>query len=683
MLSSAAILLLPILITPGTVSAEIADLLATRNGLSQEITNCVTSGPSSGGYTVDVCLVHNGNNVTVTGSLLITGTLDVIGSPSLVQIVRFYLDDQYLLTDFEAPYTFELPTDHFIDGTHRLSVDASMRDGFVSNQAAITLNFNNGNATPPVNTNIFTPSSGRPPGPGEPFIVAVVGDGAGGQSTSEPVVDLIASWNPNLFLYLGDVYQSGTFTEFVNWYGNETRLFGQFRNITNPIVGDHEYEGREAPGYYFYWDNIPDFYSFDVAGWHFISLNSTTQFRQREPGSPQYEWLVQDLRDNMAQCTIAFLHQPIFSIGLHGGDERLKDIWAILAQEGVEAVLSGDDHDYQRWHALDDNGRLDPEGATQFVVGTGGQGIRYFSGTDARLARGYDASSETPVFGALNLKLNSRGLEYRFVNVAGDILDFGVIGCESAESDTTPPPPPFDLTSEISSAGHVILNWAEVNDDTGVAGYIIYRDGVELVSLDGRRSSYTDNSTQMDATYTYTLKAFDPTNNMSALSEAVTATTLPAVTLILTPVADAFVDMSTPDTNYGNSSKLRTDTTPTVQSYLRFDVPGLSGNVLSATLRVYANSPSSIGHDVYEVSQSDWDESGITYNTSPQLGHLIDLSEPFESDTWVNVDVTSLITGEGPLSLALLTTSITNISYSSKEGPYPPELIIELGNDSS
>jgi len=385
----------------------------------------------------------------------------------------------------------------------------------------------------------------------------------------------------------------------------------------------------------------------------------------------------------MAHCTIAFLHHPVFSIGLHGGDDRLNDIWAMLAQQGVEVVLSGNDHDYQRWHALDDDGRLDPSGTTPFVVGTGGQGIRDFSRTDERIARGYDASSEPPVFGALNLKLNSQGLEYRFVNVAGDILDFGVIGCEGAESDTTPPPPPPRLTSELDPAGHVILNWAEVNDDTGVAGYTIYRDGVVLTTLDGARSSYTDTSTRVDAIYTYTLTAFDLANNMSALSEAVTATTLPAATLTLTPGADAYVDMSAPDTNYGNNGNLRTDSTTTVQSYLRFDVPGLPGDVLSATLRVYANSTSSIGYDVYEVSQSDWDESGITYNSAPELGRLIGSSEPFESDTWVSVDVTSLITGEGPLSLALLTMGTTNISYSSREGANPPELIIELGTDTT
>ena len=43
------------------------------------------------------------------------------------------------------------------------------------------------------------------------------------------VTNLIASLNPNLFLYLGDVYENGSPTEFYNWYGTTSTYFGQFR----------------------------------------------------------------------------------------------------------------------------------------------------------------------------------------------------------------------------------------------------------------------------------------------------------------------------------------------------------------------------------------------------------------------------------------------------------------------
>src|SRR5205085_1108797 len=82
-------------------------------------------------------------------------------------------------------------------------------------------------------------------------VVAAVGDGAGGESSEEAVVGEIASWNPSLLLYLGDVYQKGSPAEFDNWYGRgDPRFYGRFRSITNPAVGNHEYDGSQAAGYF-------------------------------------------------------------------------------------------------------------------------------------------------------------------------------------------------------------------------------------------------------------------------------------------------------------------------------------------------------------------------------------------------------------------------------------------------
>ena len=102
---------------------------------------------------------------TVTVSLAVTGS-----SPGIRRLV-FYLDAQYLLTDYESPYTFELRTDRFVDGSHTLAVEALMRDGFISQQALITLSFNNGVTQPPVNGNTFSPSSGTTPPAGQPFVL--------------------------------------------------------------------------------------------------------------------------------------------------------------------------------------------------------------------------------------------------------------------------------------------------------------------------------------------------------------------------------------------------------------------------------------------------------------------------------------------------------------------------------
>jgi len=62
------------------------------------------------------------------------------------------------------------------------------------------------------------------------------------------VTSLIASLKPNLLLYLGDVYEDGSATEFYNWYGNNNSFYSRFRSITNPTIGNHEYLTTGAAG---------------------------------------------------------------------------------------------------------------------------------------------------------------------------------------------------------------------------------------------------------------------------------------------------------------------------------------------------------------------------------------------------------------------------------------------------
>ncbi len=123
---------------------------------------------------------------------------------------------------------------------------------------------------------------------------------------------------------------------------------------------------------------------------------------------------------------------------------------------------------------------------------------------------------------------------------------------------------------------------------------------------------------------------------------------------------------------------LRADASPDIRSYLRFNVQGLSGTVTHATLRVYANTTSSQGYQVHQVSDNTWGESTINYNNMPQVGALIGSSGNFSANAWTSIDVTSYITGNGEFNLALTTQSSTLIGLASREsGANAPQLIIE------
>ena len=149
-------------------------------------------------------------------------------------------------------------------------------------------------------------------------------------------------------------------------------------------------------------------------------------------------------------------------------------------------------------------------------------------------------------------------------------------------------------------------------------------------------------------------------------------------TVSFAPLADSYVSESSPTTNYGSNTTLRADASPVVRSYLRFNVQGLSSPVTRATLRVYANSASSLGYQVQEVSDNIWVESTINYNNMPSLGASLGSSGSFGAGIWTTVDVTNYITGNGVFNLALTTTSSTAISFASREsGANAPKLVIE------
>ncbi len=236
--------------------------------------SCATSSPASAGYTAKVCFSSPDTGGTLTGNVTVTAVAHVSGQSRVgVQDLEFYLDGTYLLSAFSSPYTFVLPTANWLDGSHTLSVAAQMHDNFTTDQGSLPVVFNNGITSVPANTTQFQPATGTTPANGAPFVVAAGGDGASGEPAETKVTNLIASINPNLFLYLGDVYESGSLAEFLNWYGT-TSNFGQFRSITDPTIGNHEYLTPGAAGYFNYWNNIPSYYSFNADGWHFISLNS-------------------------------------------------------------------------------------------------------------------------------------------------------------------------------------------------------------------------------------------------------------------------------------------------------------------------------------------------------------------------------------------------------------------------
>jgi phosphatidylinositol-3-phosphatase len=151
------------------------------------------------------------------------------------------------------------------------------------------------------------------------------------------------------------------------------------------------------------------------------------------------------------------------------------------------------------------------------------------------------------------------------------------------------------------------------------------------------------------------------------------------------PSVDAYVSRAKPNRNFGTATTLQTDDAPRLErSYLRFDVTQLPGSVTKATLRLYADSRDRFGYMVWSVASTDWSEDGITYANAPQPGAVVAASGAVAHDSWTSVDVTGLVHGDGPVSLALTAKGFSAGAYASREtGTTAPELIVETGTEAA
>jgi PKD repeat protein len=181
-------------------------------------------------------------------------------------------------------------------------------------------------------------------------------------------------------------------------------------------------------------------------------------------------------------------------------------------------------------------------------------------------------------------------------------------------------------------------------------------------------------------TYTVTLTATNALGSTTA-STTITASDPPNSVL---PTKDSYVSSGSATKNYGSYVDLRALAGSTqYRPYLSFNVSGLGAPVARAVLRLYVTDASTSGGDWYAVDPS-WNESSLNWNNAPPIGGaLLSSLGAVSANTWVEVDVTPAVAGNGSYSFAALTTSTNSLKYSSKEGLNPPQLVLTPGNSSA
>jgi phosphoesterase family protein/glycosyl hydrolase family 99 len=166
---------------------------------------------------------------------------------------------------------------------------------------------------------------------------------------------------------------------------------------------------------------------------------------------------------------------------------------------------------------------------------------------------------------------------------------------------------------------------------------------------------------------------------LATVSSSATSVTFPAA-------ADARVAQQYPSTNYGTSTYLQADANSgaALSTYVRFNVNNIAGSVVSAKLRIYCTTNGTANGPAAYLADSNWIESGtgsITWNNKPALlSGTYDNKTSIATSSWVEYNVTGLVSANGTYTFALVGDSTDGVTFSSREGSYAPQLVLTVNS---
>jgi hypothetical protein len=267
------------------------------------------------------------------------------------------------------------------------------------------------------------------------------------KDTAALLSNLRSTTNLQGILVLGDTqYECGGPLAYQQSYAlswGQSSLFA----LSHPTPGEQEYltsggtdcQATPGAGYFGYYGaqavngSGSPYYSFDIGTWHVISLNSNCT--QASVGgcastSPQYTWLQGDLAAHASNaCTMVIWHNPAYSPSSVGGSSAMRPMFQLLYSSGVEMVMNGNDHVYDRYAELNGSGVAVAPGAhglREFIVGTGGRSLGKFG--VAKSANEQVRFNDS--FGVLKLTLHPTSYDWQFVDASGSTsTDSGSTTC--------------------------------------------------------------------------------------------------------------------------------------------------------------------------------------------------------------------------------------------------------------
>ena len=377
------------------------------------------------------------------------------------------------------------------------------------------------------------------PGTGSASFV-IVGDSGTGSSQQKALAALMKRETFDVMLHAGDVVYGNTGgTGDASHKTYQSWFFDIYRDLVRakpvfPSMGNHDSRASNNWGKaYLELFVLPDhagtgphadhgerYYSFDYGPVHFVALDTELAFTAGSRRAAQLAWLEDDLSATTQPWKVAFLHRAPYSSGTeHGSNLDVRQAFGpVFERHGVQFVLSGHDHDYERLVPWRTSTSLSNQAVVHFVSGGGGAPL-YSVGRSQWTATSRSAHH------FLKGYFSGCVAHFKAVDAAGAEFDrYSFDRCAQA-SDTSAPTVAFLQPAAGASVSGSVVVKADADDDTRVEKVDLWVDGV-LRGID-RTAPYelTWNTAGVSTgTHTLELRAYDLDGRIAKRQMTVTVT---------------------------------------------------------------------------------------------------------------------------------------------------------------
>jgi uncharacterized repeat protein (TIGR01451 family) len=538
-----------------------------------------------------------------------------------------------------------------------------------------------------------------------------------------------------IFPALGNHGISTATTHFLNWPQTKavSGSSGRYTNETYCCLNGTSSKKYGSAWYAFDAGNAR-FYVLEAA-WADTNIGTATVHKNDydyhwAPGSPEREWLENDLETHSSQLKFAFFQYPLYSDNEHrASDVELQgrnSLEGLLSRYRVDLAFSGDAHFYQR------NLKAHADGLVSYTTGGGGSklapiaeggavcspvdayGIGWSNSANGGLGRGSRCgaaptpSSKDQVFHFLKVSVDGTKVTVTPINSLGQVFDpiaYDFAGEADLSATIEAAPDPVAAWQTLHYRSTVTNNGpsgatdatfvqslpanASYESATPSQGSCSHSSGTvwcDLGTLASGSSATVDINVipHTEGTVTTTTSAHsdqhDPATADNYASARTTVDPAASRTVALSSAADTYVRADLPANNYGATATMVTDADPRKDFLMKFNVAGVgTAEVVGATLRIYCVGGAVVTGGEFHGAASNWTESTVNWNTTP-AADPITLSSlgPVSAGNWYELDVTPLVTGDGTYTVRASSTSGDGADYSTKEGAsgYAPQLLV-------